>query len=269
MNVADLGPFRVRTLFLSDVHLGTRACRAEHLLAFLKRYEFDSLYLVGDIIDFWALKRSVHWPRSHNTVIQKILRRARHGTRVVYVVGNHDEALRDYLNLSLGEITFTDACVHVAADGCRYLVVHGDRYDQVTHYARWISVLGDLAYRALIEGNRLLSRARRWLGVAAHWSLADYAKRNVLKAVAFVGEFERAVARDARRLGHHGVICGHIHTPVVKAVEGVAYLNCGDWVDSCSAIVEHLDGRMELVRQVAEDGPVAPSPAAALESTLL
>lgn len=263
MNVADIGSFRVRSLFVSDVHLGTRACRAEQLLAFLKRYQFERLYLVGDIIDFWALRRSVYWPRSHNTVIQKILRRARHGARVVYVAGNHDEALREYLGMAFGEIELTDSCVHEAADRRRYWVVHGDRYDQVTHYARWLSLLGDLAYQTLIEANRLLSWARRRLGVAGHWSLADYAKRNVLKAVAFVGDFERAVAHDARRAGHDGVICGHIHTPVIKAVEGVTYLNCGDWVDSCSAIVEHLDGRMELIRQTGEDDFVALASSAA------
>jgi UDP-2,3-diacylglucosamine pyrophosphatase LpxH len=257
MNGADLGPFQVRTLFLSDVHLGTRACQAERLLAFLKRFECERLYLVGDIIDFWALRRSVHWPTSHNTVVQKILRRARHGTRITYVVGNHDEALREYLNMAFGGIELIDQCVHRTADGQEYLVIHGDRYDQVTHYARWLSVLGDLSYHALIEANRLLSLVRRRLGLAGHWSLADYAKRNVLKAVAFVGEFEHAVARDVRALGLKGVICGHIHTPVIKPVEGVQYLNCGDWVDSCSAIVEHLDGRLELVRQVGEEDLVA------------
>lgn len=257
VNAAGLGPFHVRTLFVSDVHLGTRACPAEALLAFLKCYECEYLYLLGDIIDFWAMRRSVHWPRSHNTVIQTVLRRAHRGTRVVYVVSNHDEALREYLSMSFGEIELTDECLHVAADGRRYLVVRGDRYDQVTHDARWFSVLGDLAYQVLIQGNRMLSWARRRLGVAGHWSLADYVKRNVLKAMAFVGEFENAVACDVRRLGRHGVICGHIHTPVIKSVEGVSYLNCGDWVDSCSAIVEHLDGRMELVRQIGDGAPVA------------
>jgi len=257
MNAPAFGIYTVRTLFLSDVHLGTRACQAERLLALLRRYECERIYLVGDIVDFWALRRSVYWPTSHNTVVQKILRRARHGTRITYVAGNHDEALREYLNMAFGGIELVDECVHRAADGREYLVLHGDRYDQITHYARWISVLGDLSYQVLIDANRLLSWARRRVGVAGHWSLADYAKSNVLKAVAFIGEFEQAVARDVRRLGLRGVICGHIHTPVIKSVEGVEYLNCGDWVDSCSAIVEHFDGRMELVRQVGTDDLVA------------
>jgi len=248
LNLAEFGPQRVRTIFVSDIHLGTRACRGEDLLEYLKCFEFEQLYLVGDIVDFWAMSRSVQWSAVHNTVVQKILRLARRGVEVRYVTGNHDEALREFLGTSFGGISLVDQCVHRAADGREYFVVHGDRYDQVTHYARWLSMLGDMSYQRLIALNRMLSWIRRHLGIAGHWSLADYAKRNVLRAVSFIGEFERAVVRDARGMGYQGVICGHIHTPVIKSIDGVDYLNCGDWVDSCSAIVEHLDGRMALLR---------------------
>jgi len=260
LNLADIGAQRVRTLFLSDIHLGTRACRGEELLEFLKRFEFEQLYLVGDIVDFWAMSRTVHWPAVHNTVVQKILRLARRGVAITYVAGNHDEVLREFLDTSFGGISLADQCVHRGADGRAYLVLHGDRYDQVTHYARWLSVLGDVAYQRLIAINRMLSWFRRHLGIAGQWSLADYAKRNVLRAVSFIGQFERAVARDARRMGYEGVICGHIHTPAMKSIDGVTYMNCGDWVDSCSAVVEHLDGTMALVRLADLCGD-APSPA--------
>jgi len=248
---ADGAVNKVRSIFLSDIHLGTRACQANRLLDFLRQYECDQLFLVGDIVDFWALKRGIFWPPEHNTVVQKILRRARHGVKVVYVPGNHDEALRDYIDSSFGDITVHRRYVHVAADGRRYALIHGDEYDQVTTYARWLSVAGDFSYHSLIRANRTLSWVRRKLGRPGHWSLADYAKRNVLKAVSFIGDFEAAVARNVRQRGLDGVICGHIHTPVIKRIDGVLYLNCGDWVDSCTAIVEHLDGRMELLRHVA------------------
>ena len=244
------GPrFTVRALFLSDIHLGTRACQAERLLEFLRDYEFQTLYLVGDIIDFWALRRSVYWPAEHNTVVQKVLRSARHGAQVVYIPGNHDEALRDYLEHAFGAIVMLREHVHVTADGRRFLLTHGDEYDQITTYARWLSVLGDMSYTWLLQVNRMLSWWRRKLGIAGHWSLADYAKRNVQKAASFISGFETAIAHHVRGRGFDGVICGHIHTPVIRQIEDITYMNCGDWVDSCSAIVEHLDGRMELVRQ--------------------
>ena len=242
------GPrFTVRALFLSDIHLGTRACQAERLLEFLRDYEFQTLYLVGDIIDFWALRRNVYWPAEHNTVVQKVLRSARHGAQVVYIPGNHDEALRDYLEHAFGAIVMVREHVHVTADGRRFLLTHGDEYDQVTTYHRWVSVLGDVSYTLLVHLNRLLSWVRRKIGVSGHWSLADYAKRNVLRAVSFISDFETSVVHNIKKRGLDGVICGHIHTPVIKHIDGMTYLNCGDWVDSCTAIVEHFDGRLELV----------------------
>ena len=238
----------VRALFLSDIHLGSRACQAERLLALLKDVECEQIFLLGDIIDFWSLRRGVYWPASHNTVVQKLLRRARHRVKILYIPGNHDEAMRDYLDSSFGNIEVKKDYVHVAADGKRYALLHGDEYDQVTTCARWISILGDFSYNLLVDFNRTLSWMRRRLRVSGHWSLADYAKRNLRGAARFISGFERALARHGETLRVDGVICGHIHTPAIKQLERILYLNCGDWVDSCTAIVEHLDGRMELVR---------------------
>ncbi len=258
------GPLRsVRALFLSDIHLGSRACRAEELLSFLKAYEPECIFLIGDIIDFWAMSRNVHWPQSHNTVVQKMLKLARHGTRIVLIPGNHDEALREYVGHSFGDITVARDYVHAAADGKRYALLHGDEYDQVTTCHRWVSLLGDFSYQLLVDLNRALSLIRRKLGVSGHWSLADYAKRNVLRAVSFISDFENAVVRNVKRLGLDGVICGHIHTPVIKRIDGITYINCGDWVDSCTAIVEHYDGRMQLVRWVHTEPVGVPLAAAA------
>lgn len=243
-------PLRVRSLFLSDIHLGTRACRAGELLALLRDYDAENIFLVGDIIDFWAMSRGIYWPELHNTVVQKILKKARHGTCIYFIPGNHDEALRDYIGSTFGDINLVRDHVHVAADGRRYLLLHGDEYDQVTAYHRWVSVLGDISYHWLVHVNRLLSLMRRKLGISGHWSLADYAKRNVLQAVSFISNFEESVVHSAKRHALDGVICGHIHTPAIKRIDGLTYINCGDWVDSCTAVVEQADGRMELVRPV-------------------
>jgi UDP-2,3-diacylglucosamine pyrophosphatase LpxH len=243
---------KVRTLFLSDIHLGTRACQADRLLAFLREYESDYLYLVGDIIDLWALKRGFYWPAQHNTVVQKILRMARHHTRVYFIPGNHDEALRQYIGMSFGAVDIVEDHVHETADGRRLWVMHGDQYDQVTTCHRWLSVLGDVSYTTLVHVNRMLSLSRRKLGIGGHWSLADYAKRNVLKAVAYIGDFETVAAHATAQKNLDGVVCGHIHTAAMKAVDSVDYYNCGDWVDSCTALLEHTDGRMELVRSTPE-----------------
>ena len=243
---------RVRALFLSDIHLGTRACQAERLLTFLKEYDSEYLYLIGDIVDLWAMKRTVFWPATHNTIVQKILRMARHDTKVFFIPGNHDEALRQYIGMSFGVVDIVADHVHVTAGGKRLWIMHGDQYDQVTTCHRWISVLGDVSYTALVHINRLLSLSRRKLGIGGHWSLADYAKRNVLKAVAYIGDFEHVAAHAAAQKKMDGVICGHIHTPAMKSVDDMDYFNCGDWVDSCTALLEHLDGRMELVRSMPE-----------------
>lgn len=252
---------RVRTIFLSDIHLGTRACQAGALLDFLRAYESEQLYLVGDIVDFWAMKRSVHWSAQQNTVVQKILRRARHGETVWFIPGNHDEALREHLDTAFGEIRIVGERVHEAADGRRYLVVHGDAYDQVTRHHRWIALLGDHAYTLLVELNGVLSWLRRSLGIAGYWSLAGYAKRKVKSALSFIGQFESAVAHAVRERGLDGVVCGHIHAAAIKQVGRIRYVNCGDWVDSCTAIVEHADGRLELVQWSAGTGTSGPAAA--------
>lgn len=253
----------VRAIFLSDVHLGTRACQADSLLAFLREHESEYLYLLGDIIDFWAMNRSVQWAGSHNTVVQKVLRRARHGCKVFFIPGNHDEALREYAGIALGDIRVESEWIHEALDGRRYWLVHGDEYDQVTRHHRWVAVLGDVGYDALVRINLLLSRVRRLLRRPGYWSLAGYAKQKVKKAVSFIFDFEDAVAHAAQQRGVDGVVCGHIHWPADRRIGGVRYLNCGDWVDTCSAIVEHFDGRIEVVNWGVQGGGTSARPPAA------
>lgn len=237
----------VRSVFISDVHLGTRACQADNLLAFLREYPASHLYLIGDIIDFWSMKRGIHWSPAQNTVIQKVLRRARHGERVVFVPGNHDEALRDYCETAFGDIRVEQEFVHETVDGRRLLLIHGDDFDQVTRHHRWVAVLGDVAYNLLVNLNGWLSWLRRQLGIAGYWSLAGYAKRRVKTALQFIFDFEDSVIHHVRERGLDGVICGHIHWAALKEMDGLVYANCGDWVDSCTAIVEHEDGRLEMV----------------------
>jgi UDP-2,3-diacylglucosamine pyrophosphatase LpxH len=238
----------VRSLFVSDVHLGTRACQADRLLAFLRGYDAEFLFLIGDIIDFWAMSRGIVWSEQQNTVVQKVLRRARRGEKVILIPGNHDEALREYAGTSFGGIPVFNHYVHTAADGRRYLLIHGDEFDQVTRYHRWVARLGDAAYDALVRVNTVLSTVRRSLRIPGYWSLAGYAKNKVKSAIEFVFDFEDSVVRYAKQLGLDGVICGHVHYAAHKRIDGMTYINCGDWVDSCTGIVEHLDGRMEVVR---------------------
>lgn len=238
---------RVRSLFLSDIHLGTRGCQAARLLDFLREHPAEQVYLIGDIVDFWSMSRGIHWSSEQNTVVQKLLRRARHGEQVVLIPGNHDEALREYAGAVFGEIRVEQEVVHTTADGRRFLLVHGDEFDQVTRHHRWVAVLGDVAYNLLVRINAWLSWLRRRLGIAGYWSLAGYAKRRVKTALQFIFDFEESVIRHAQSRGLDGVICGHIHWAAIKQVDGLTYVNCGDWVDSCTAIVEHQDGRLELV----------------------
>jgi UDP-2,3-diacylglucosamine pyrophosphatase LpxH len=238
---------RVRSLFLSDIHLGTRACQAERLLDFLRAYPADNTFLIGDIIDFWSMSRGIYWTSGQNTVVQKILRRARNGDRVVLIPGNHDEVLRDYAGIVFGDIPVLNELVHQTADGRRYLLIHGDVFDQVTRHHRWVALLGDKAYDLLVLLNHSLSWLRRKAGIAGYWSLAGYAKRKVKTALNFIFDFEESAVHHTRERGLDGVICGHIHWATIRDFDGVTYVNCGDWVDSCSAIVEHFDGRLELV----------------------
>ncbi len=238
---------KVRSVFISDIHLGTRACQAERLLDFLREHPAEQIFLIGDIIDFWAMSRGICWTPAQNTVVQKLLRRARHGERVVFIPGNHDEALREYCGTVFGDIAVLDEVVHETADGRRFLLIHGDQFDQVTRHHRWVAVLGDKAYDLLVSINLYLSWLRRKLGRPGYWSLAGFAKRKVKKALNFIFDFEESAVHHARERGLDGVICGHIHWAQMREIDGLSYINCGDWVDSCTGIVEHCDGRLELV----------------------
>jgi UDP-2,3-diacylglucosamine pyrophosphatase LpxH len=240
-----------RTLFISDIHLGTRACQADAFLEFLKNYDAETIYLVGDIIDFWRVKRGPVWPQSHNDVLQKLLRKVRKGTRVIFIPGNHDEALRDYCGMSFGGIEIHHDIVHETADGRRILVMHGDEFDVVVRYARWLALLGDRSYEFALWCNHPLNWIRRRFGFG-YWSLSAYLKQRVKTAVNFIGEFEHAIAEEAKRRHADGVICGHIHHAADKIIEGIRYLNCGDWVESRTAIAEDYQGRMQLIRWTAE-----------------
>ncbi len=247
------GKARYRTVWISDVHLGTRNCQAELLLRFLKSFRTDQLYLVGDIVDFWEFARSgIYWPSTHNKVVRRVLKMARQGTRVVFIPGNHDENLREYLPIRLGEIECVMDAVHETHDGRRIWVLHGDDFDLITKYHRWLAVLGDRSYVMLLWLNRLLNRARASFGFG-YWSLSAALKYKVKRAVNFISDFEQGLAQEARRRGVDAVLCGHIHHAEQRQIDGVLYLNCGDWVESCTAIVEHTDGRLELIR-FAETG---------------
>jgi UDP-2,3-diacylglucosamine pyrophosphatase LpxH len=240
---------RYRTIWLSDIHLGTRGCKAEFLLDFLRCNESDTLYLVGDIIDGWRLRRSWFWAQSHNDVVQKLLRKARKGTRVLYIPGNHDEWLRDYTGLEAGGIALLDEAIHVTADGKRLLIIHGDAYDGVVKYARWLALLGDGAYTLALWANNHFNQIRRKLGYP-YWSLSAYLKGKVKNAVEYVSNFADAVADEARQRGLDGVVCGHIHNAEIRQLGDVTYCNDGDWVESCTALVEHWNGRLEIIHWV-------------------
>lgn len=238
----------VRSIFLSDIHLGTKACQAEHLLEFLKQYSSENIFLLGDIVDLWSMKRGgVYWTAAQNTFVQKMLRRSRHGENVIFIPGNHDEAIREYAGSAFGDVKVLQEHIHVAADGRRYLLIHGDEFDQVTLHHKWVAILGDIAYNVLVNLNIYLSWMRRTLKITGYWSLAGYAKRKIKTAVSFIFDFEDSVIRHVHDRGLDGAICGHIHWPMIKNINGLTYINCGDWVDSCTAIVEHFDGRMELI----------------------
>lgn len=242
---------RVRTLFLSDLHLGTRGCQAERLLTFLRRHDADTIYLVGDIVDGWRLKRTWHWPQSHNDVVQKLLRKVRKGSRLVYLPGNHDEFLRGYAGFAFGDVEIVDRALHRAADDRAYLVLHGDQFDVVVRHAPWLALLGDWAYEAALLVSTHLNVVRRRLGFE-YWSLSAWAKGRVKSAVNYIGRFEDVLAREARREGADGVVCGHIHHAAMRDLDGITYVNTGDWVESCTAVVEHGDGRFEIVHWTDE-----------------
>jgi UDP-2,3-diacylglucosamine pyrophosphatase LpxH len=263
---------RVRAVWISDLHLGTPGCQALALLDFLKSVDCRTLYLVGDIIDGWQLRRSWYWPQSHNDVVQKLLRKARKGTRVVFVPGNHDEFARHFVTHSFGGVEVVDDCMHITADGRRLWVTHGDLFDGVIQCAKWLAHVGDSAYEFTLKINRWFNRVRAQLGLP-YWSLSRYLKHKVKRAVSYVNDFEQAVAREAKKRGAHGVVCGHIHHAEMREIDGVLYCNDGDWVESLTALVEHHDGRLEIIDRSAQalpqlrpmvvedlDEPVLPAP---------
>ena len=245
---------RYRAIFISDLHLGTPGCQADALLDFMRAHPSDYLYLIGDIVDGWQLRRRWYWPQSHNDVVQKLLRRARKGCRVIYVLGNHDEFARQFIGHQFGGIEVMEDAVHTTANGRSLWVTHGDYFDGVIQCAKWLAYVGDNLYEFTLKLNRHLNSARARLGLP-YWSLSAYLKHKVKSALNYVTDFETAVASEARKRGHDGVVCGHIHRAEMRAIDGTLYCNDGDWVESRTALVEHHDGHLELLHFVP-DGAV-------------
>lgn len=248
---------RYRAIWISDIHLGTAGCQARYLLDFLKHNESDQLYLVGDIIDGWQLKRGWYWPQSHNDVVQKLLRKARKGTEVIFVPGNHDEVARQFDGMAFGDIVVREDAIHVTATGRRLWVVHGDLFDGVVQHARWLAYLGDSLYTLILAVNRHFNRVRTRLGFD-YWSLSQYLKHQVKNAVSYINSFEHAMVEEARRRGCDGVVCGHIHKAEIREVDGQLYCNDGDWVESLSALVETMEGELRIVYWTTLLDPPAP-----------
>jgi UDP-2,3-diacylglucosamine pyrophosphatase LpxH len=249
---------RVRTAWISDMHLGTRGANAAALLDFLRDYDFDTLYVVGDLIDIWSLRRSRYWPQQHNDVIQKILRKARKSSRVIYIPGNHDEMVNGF-DGAYGNITITKEAIHQTADGRQILVIHGHELDTVVQNVKWLAFVGDVGYQFLLSLNPLINFFRRRFGLG-YWSLSAYAKKRVKDAVSFIGRFEEEVARYAAKYHVDAVLCGHIHSAAIRQIGSVTYYNCGDWVETCSALVEQKNGAIELVSYHPFTAPSMPPP---------
>jgi UDP-2,3-diacylglucosamine pyrophosphatase LpxH len=258
---------QTRTAWISDIHLGTRGANAGVLLDFLRDYEFETLYIVGDLIDIWQLRRGIYWPQQHNDVIQKILRKARKGTRVIYIPGNHDEMVSQFEG-HYGNITIEKEAIHVTADGRRILVIHGHELDTVVQNVKWLAFVGDVGYQFLLSLNPAINFFRRRFGLG-YWSLSAYAKKRVKDAVSFIGRFEEEVVRYAAKYSVDAVLCGHIHSAAIRSIGPVTYYNCGDWVETCSALIEKKDGSIEMVNYhpftptAAESATAAAHPAAA------
>jgi UDP-2,3-diacylglucosamine pyrophosphatase LpxH len=257
--------YSVRSAFISDVHLGSRGCRADALLEFLRSVHMDTLYLVGDIVDIWSLRRSFYWPQEHNNVVRTILGKAKRGTRVVFVPGNHDEEFREFVGTFFGNLEIQRDCIHETATGQRLLVLHGDEFDSVVKCSPWLAALGSRAYDFTLSMNRHVNTLRRLFGYP-YWSLAGYLKHKVKNAVSYISSFEEAVAHEARRRGVDGVVCGHIHRAEIALIHGLLYCNDGDWVENCSSLVEDRNGRLSIWRWAEKrDGLQAAVPLPAVD----
>jgi len=238
---------RYRALFISDIHLGTRACQAQAFVDFLRENDADRIYLVGDIIDFWQLRRGAHWPQDHLAVLQKLMRLVRKGARLTYIPGNHDEMLRAYCGSTFGGIEIARNAMHETTDGRKFLIIHGDEFDVVVRYAKWLAFFGDWAYGVALWLNTHLNRLRREMGLP-YWSLSAFLKHKVKQAVNYIGEFEAALAAEARKRGAQGVVCSHIHHAAQREINGMTYINTGDWVESCTAVSESHSGEFRVIR---------------------
>jgi UDP-2,3-diacylglucosamine pyrophosphatase LpxH len=237
---------KFRTIWISDLHLGTRGCQADAIVDFLRYTESQFLYLIGDIVDGWMLKKRWYWPQRHNDIIQKIMRRAKNGAEIFYLPGNHDEAARDYCGLQFGGVLVTDSAIHTTAKNERLLIVHGDQFDSVMRYAKWLAKLGDAAYELALQFNRVFNYVRRKLGFP-YWSLSAYLKAKVKKSIEYIGSYEDFIVEEARRQKVDGVVCGHIHTAELRKIGDIMYYNDGDWVESCTALVEDFDGTLRIL----------------------
>ena len=246
MSAVDTQELNFRTIWISDVHLGTPGCQANYLLDFLKTHESETLYLVGDILDGWHLKKGWYWPQTHNDVVQKILRKGRKGTRVVFIPGNHDESVRQFIGLNFGEIEVLEDTIHTTVDGKRLWVTHGDLFDGVMQHARWLAYIGDSAYTLILKLNRWFNAIRTRMGLP-YWSLSQYLKHQVKNAVNFISAFEHVMTEEARRRNCDGVVCGHIHKAEIRDINGILYANDGDWVESLTALVEDFDGKLRII----------------------
>ena len=239
---------KYRSIFISDIHLGTRFSKAKQLLKFLKHHDCENLILVGDIIDGWAIKRKFVWPQAHSDVIQKVLKKARKGTNVTFITGNHDEFLRPFVPLILGNsLNIANELDYNCLNGKKYYVTHGDFFDSITMTKKWLAILGDYGYDLLLHLNAALNFMRKKLGIQKYWSLSKYIKDNVKSSVSFISDFENVLSNHAKNKGYDGIICGHIHKAEIKDIDGIEYLNCGDWVENCTAIVETYDGEFKII----------------------
>lgn len=239
---------KYKSIFISDVHLGTKFSNTKQLLDFFKQNECENLFLVGDIIDGWSIKRKFIWPQSHSDVIQKILKRARKGCNVTFITGNHDEFLRPFVPLILGHsLEVKNETEYIALNGKKYLITHGDFFDSITMTKKWLAVLGDYGYDLLLNVNQILNLIRTRVGIKSRWSLSKYVKDNVKSSVSFITDFEATLAEHAKYKGYNGIICGHIHKAETKMIDSIEYLNCGDWVESCTAVVETFEGEFKII----------------------